>query len=85
MGNPSYEFLVIIHELVEYVLCWCVGIKPETVDKFDMEFKGNGEPGDSPNAPYHKQHCIATGVERILAAFLGVSWRDYERKINSLL
>lgn len=36
------------------------------------------EPGDDIHAPYYKQHQIATGVERILAAELGVSWNEYE-------
>ena len=36
------------------------------------------EPGDDPEAPYYYQHQMATGVERILAAELGVSWNDYE-------
>ena len=47
--------------------------------------KGNeDEPGDDPRAPYVVQHCIATGVERILAALLGVSWKRYEEAINRL-
>ena len=36
------------------------------------------EPGDDIHAPYYKQHQLATSVERMLAAELGVSWNDYE-------
>lgn len=36
------------------------------------------EPGDDSHAPYYKQHQIATGIERILAAELGVDWNAYE-------
>ncbi len=42
------------------------------------------EPGDNPNAPYSMEHCMATGVERIFAAALGVSWSEYEKEIDSL-
>jgi hypothetical protein len=38
----------------------------------------DSEPGDDPEAPYHRQHCIATAVERMLCPFLGVSWYEYE-------
>ena len=42
------------------------------------------EPGDSYNAPYRQQHCLATGIERILAAALNVCWSDYEKKLEAL-
>ena len=42
------------------------------------------EPGDQPDAPYCDQHCFATGVERLMAAALGVNWAEYEQEIYSL-
>ena len=39
---------------------------------------GTSEPGDDIHAPYYKQHQLATSVERMVAAELGVSWNDYE-------
>lgn len=42
------------------------------------------EPGDDPSAPYYHAHQIATGIERILAAEMGVSWQDYETHIQEL-
>jgi len=42
------------------------------------------EPGDQPNAPYAKQHCLATGVERLMAAALDVNWHEYELEIEAL-
>jgi hypothetical protein len=90
MDDTRYEFLVALHELVEVKLCeWC-GITQKVVDDFDMEFEknraedDNSEPGDSPRAPYRLQHCIATGVERIVAAAMRVDWADYEASINRL-
>ena len=90
MEDERYEFLVALHELVEVKLCeWC-GVTQKQVDDFDMEFEknrapdDNSEPGDSPRAPYKLQHCIATGVERIVAAAMNVDWASYESAINAL-
>ena len=44
----------------------------------------DAEPGDNVAAPYYKQHQLATGIERILAAELGVDWNDYEAAVNAL-
>lgn len=37
------------------------------------------EPGDDIHAPYYKQHQLATSVERMLVAEVGVSWQAYEQ------
>jgi hypothetical protein len=42
------------------------------------------EPGDQPDAPYREQHCFATGIERLLAARLGVCWKEYEAELEAL-
>jgi hypothetical protein len=84
MNNWRYELLVGIHELVEATLCSIGGISQEAVDKFDLAYQGDGEPGDEPNCPYHGPHQIATGVERILAGIMGVVWTAYEEAIADL-
>lgn len=90
LSDWRYEALIAIHELVEVILCKQDGVTTEVVDKFDKDFEANREegnevePGDEPNAPYVKQHCIATGVERVLAAALGVSWKLYEKELCDL-
>jgi hypothetical protein len=90
MGDWRYEMLVAAHELVEVLICKHRKITVKQVDKFDMDYEkrrpvGNfDEPGDDPRAPYHNEHCIATGIERILAACLGVSWKKYEATLESL-
>lgn len=82
--------LIAVHELVEVLLCKHDGVTQKSVDKFDMAYEkkrkpnDDSEPGDNPKAPYVKQHCIATGVERILAAGLGVSWKEYEDELCAL-
>jgi hypothetical protein len=84
MGNWRFEFLIGTHEVVEAFLCLHAGIAEESVDKFDKEYIGYDEPGDEPSAPYHVQHCIATGIERILAVLLGVDWKTYEEALEKL-
>ena len=88
--DARYEWLVALHELTEVLLCQHRGITQESVDKFDIEFEksrhpdNDDEPGDEPDAPYRDEHCIATGVGRILASQLGVSWKNYEAELNAL-
>lgn len=86
LGNWRYEVLVAVHELIEVFCCLHDGVAEESVTKFDKAFvETDREPGDSPDAPYRKQHCIATGVERIFAACLGVVWVEYENAIERLI
>jgi hypothetical protein len=90
MSDPRYEYLVLIHELVEYFLCKLGGVSLKSIDEFDVAFEkarapGNfDEPGDDQRAPYFMQHQLATVVERVFAVMLGVLWRDYEQEVQSL-
>jgi hypothetical protein len=84
------EMLVAVHELVEVLTCKNDGVPQDVVDQFDIAFEekreeGNDdEPGDEPTAPYHRQHCLATGVERTLAAAWDVNWKDYDKELCDL-
>lgn len=90
LSDPRMEGLIAVHEYVEFLMCQHDGVTTEMVDKFDKDFEANrhpdneDEPGDSPDAPYVKQHCIATGIERILAAALEVKWKPYEDELCEL-
>ncbi len=90
LSDWRYEMLMAVHELVEVLTCKQDGVDQKSVDKFDMEFEKNrhpdnkDEPGDDPNAPYVKQHCLATGIERILAQRWGVSWKEYGDALSAL-
>ncbi len=90
LGDWRMELCVAVHELVECALCRYAGIPIQDIDLFDMQYEQNrqpdddSEPGDSPRAPYHQQHCVATGVERFVVALLGLKWKEYEDRINSL-
>lgn len=90
MGDEDYEFLVAIHELAEQYLTKRRGITEASITAFDEEFERNrkegneDEPGDDPNAPYQNEHCLATSIERMMAAALGVKWKEYEDAVNAL-
>ena len=79
------EFLVALHELVEMAACLQHGITQERVDEFDKNWKYHGdtdEPGDDMDAPYYAEHQFACGIERLMAAQLGVTWHNYETVID---
>lgn len=83
------EMLIAVHELIEVLCCKNDGVTQKQVDDFDMEFEKNREdndcePGDEPAAPYCDQHCFATGIERMLAAYFKLSWKLYENELDNL-
>jgi hypothetical protein len=84
------ECLIAVHELVEVLKCQYDGVTQKQVDDFDIAYENArkegdfSEPGDDPSAPYVQQHCLATGIERILAAELGVNWKEYEDELEAL-
>lgn len=91
MGDVYKEFLVALHEQIEFILCLKHGIKEEDVTQFDLEYELNrssndltSEPGDDPKAPYNKEHIFATMIERMVCNELGIVWEDYEKTIYSL-
>lgn len=84
------EALMAIHELAEMLMCKHDGVTQESVDRFDIEYERNrtdgdeSEPGDDLDAPYRKQHCIASGIERVMAGALEVCWDTYGDEISRL-
>ena len=57
---------VALHELTEALLCRHRGVTQKMVDEFDFKWQnGQAEPGDNPDAPYHRQHEVADIVERV--------------------
>ena len=79
--KADYEFLILIHELIEWYLISKSGIRISDIDRFDMRFereRANGlhsqeaEPGDDKRSPYREQHRYATKIEKLLAKKLGV-------------
>ena len=85
LGDWKREAILAIHELVEVLACKSDGVTQEQVDKFDFAWTDNeNEPGDSPDAPYNKQHRLAMGIENIMAMALGVDWQAYEKQLEEL-
>ena len=90
LGDWRMELGVGLHEAVEAALCRHLGITQEVVDAFDLNYEVGrqlgdlSEPGDEPNCPYARPHCIGTAVERMLLPYFGLTWGEYEDAINSL-
>ena len=81
MCNWKYGWIVLLHELVEIFLCKVQGVSFEDIDKFDFKYvpkSATDEPGDNREAPYARQHCMAMAVDRMLCAYTGIFWLDYE-------
>lgn len=88
LGNPDYEFLIILHEIIEEYLCTKRGIKETDIQAFDQKFSeegGEGEPGDDKRAPYYKEHQFATKIEKLMATQMGIKWRDYSRAVDKAM
>lgn len=90
LKDPRHQFLIQFHEMIEAVLCNYRSITDEDVSAFDAKFeeeraKGihgeTDEDGDDPRAPYRREHFTATTMERMMAAELGVDWKEYEQAI----
>lgn len=86
--NSKHEFLVLMHEMIEWFLINEKGISIKSIDDFDILYEetktDNSEPGNDPNAPYHDAHVYATEIEMMLAKKLGVKWSMYEKNVNNL-
>ena len=87
LSDRRHEFLVAFHELVEAILCIQDGVDEQEITDFDTMFELNrpqgntDEPGDDISAPYKQQHLFATGIEKLLAERLEVTWKTYENDI----
>lgn len=90
MKDWRHCFLVALHEMVEFSLCYHRGIKNRDITTFDKRFEalrepGNvEEPGNAPDCPYRAEHAFATRLERLMAKELGVDWAVYDRTVNDL-
>jgi hypothetical protein len=93
MGNKDYEFLVLLHELVESHLCQKRGIAEEKITEFDKWFEqardmgmiyDDDEPGTHPNSPYLREHMFAMMIERAMAREIGIDWEQYNKTVMGL-
>jgi hypothetical protein len=93
LKNDNYEFLIALHELVEYKLITEKGIRIEDIDRFDKKFEADrlkgkhskeAEPGDALDSPYRLEHQFATYIEGLMAVKLGVDWIKYSQAVLKL-
>jgi hypothetical protein len=86
VAGDNGSMLIAIHELVEALLCRMQGITTADVDAYDLAYDATDgvEAGDQPDAPYHAQHCVATGIERMLAPMFDMRWLDYEAELDDM-
>src|SRR5438876_1169926 len=83
-GSRESNILIAIHEIIEAILCKKEGISQEIVDKWDLSHQKSEEPGMLRGCPYFMQHVYADVIERMLARYLEVKWKEHEVRVNSL-
>jgi hypothetical protein len=81
---------ILLHELVEAMLCKKAGISEGQICDFDQKYeaerqqgkhKEEDEPGDSEDAPYRLQHMAATHVERAVCHAINLSWLEHSQSV----
>jgi hypothetical protein len=82
--DDDYTMMIAIHELIEWYLCKKNGITQQQVDDWDFAWMGEGEPGDSPDAPYRWEHVTAMGFEEKLCNRLHIDWKTYLDYTNNV-
>ena len=92
-GDPLYNALIGLHELVEVLGMEKRGIPLQASTDFDLDYEKEreegkhqaaDEPGDDPRCPYRKEHRLASIIEELVAHDLGVDWDDYGAKVDAL-
>lgn len=90
-GNDISNCAILIHEIVESMLCWIHGVKEEDVTRFDKMFfqeQSEGkhlkkaEPGFDRRAPYRDWHLVAERIEREFVVQAGESWERHTENCN---
>ena len=93
MKDWRHIFLVGRHELDEMAMCIHDDVSEQEITDFDIQFEKEREqglhtveeePGDSPKAPYRKQHFKATNNERDMSIPLQVDFYEYDKEVMSL-
>jgi hypothetical protein len=91
LETKARTYSLLIHEVVEAVICKLTDVSVADVDRFDRQFEienpdNHGiEAGDAPKCPYGEAHMIATACERMVGVHLGIgktdSWSDYDKDL----
>lgn len=84
-GDWRVNAVVAIHELVEALLCFDRSVSQEEVDRWDtIEAVELDEPGESPFAPYAREHRAATVHEFALLDAFDIPIATYEAALDAL-
>lgn len=71
-AEAPYELIegLIVHELIEAMLCQAHGVGTRQVDEWDTKMQDHPwqEPGDLPGCPYRKEHTFAFIMEKMYLA-----------------
>jgi len=78
------EALVLIHELIEMMLCRHRGISWDSIDEFDMAHPELDDPGSCKRAPYHREHVFAVRVEKMMCLLFGFDWDTYDKSFAKM-
>jgi hypothetical protein len=84
IDQNTITYLIGLHEMIEAILCQKDGVTEQQVDEWDKSHPELEEPGEDSRAPYFIQHQIASGFERGLCKFLGLSWEEYEKLLEGI-
>lgn len=85
MSNWRREMMLAIHETVEALMCRHNGVSQKSVDEFDQDYykthSDDCDAGDEAAAPYVREHCLSTAIERILCAEFNENWASYDAEL----
>ena len=84
MPNSIHEYPLIIHELVEALLCHAAGISDTDVDGWDFMHRPDLDPAADPRCPYHAQHIAATDLEYRMCQHLGIPLDEYNTELQRI-
>ncbi len=83
--DKDYEFLMLVHALVEWYLTEKRGISEKIISRFDREHLKLDDPGRNKKAPYRKEHMFAEKIEKIISKELGADWKNYCENFREIL
>ncbi len=82
----QWAFMCAMHELLEFELIDKANISEEQVDAFDkwfLEQRLKGEPGDHKLSPYLKEHRSSEFIERYICERFELDWHEYFENYNT--
>lgn len=94
MADWRHTALVLLHELVELLICHHRDVASDDCDAFDREWENEiaqglhgieEEAGCDRRAPYHDGHMAGIVAEHLGAMMIGVDWDGYCRDCIQLL